>query len=192
MYKILFASLLLFTTVLKAQDNGEVIHNFFMNTAPKIKNTTLTLVNGKYSFSTAKWAVVKNKDLYADLFAIENDKIWTGQTVSQVRILGWWGLSEAQSAYVYAYDLVDADGIKTTSVFLTTHHGIKGKTADINPFTLNPNPTGMKGKITNTATLSINTFGIIKLVTSHKNSNGKILKKESTFSVDEDGKINKN
>jgi hypothetical protein len=181
--------ILLLSLFVSATTYAQVDYKSFFLKMPNIKATTLTLINDKPTFNIKKWTVVKNKEVYKDLFGIENNKNTSSQTVNEVRILGCWAISEAQTAYIYAYDVLIDGTNKTTQVFLSTYHGIKGKTEDVNPFEKNPNPTGLRGKIVKTTTLNINEFGVLKLTTSHKNGNSKILKKESSFSVNEEGKM---
>jgi hypothetical protein len=157
---------------------------------PKIKQVKLVNKNDKYQFNTEKWQKVDSGD-WLTYFAIENNKLWTGQQVAAVRVLGSWGLNEAAFAYLYVVDIVSNNDSIMPSVFISSYNTTtKQKGIDINPFKQAPAPTGMKGKINITETLSISKFGVCVLKSEHK-SVKKTLSKLVTFSVNEDGSINK-
>jgi hypothetical protein len=187
MKKMLLFCFIFFTALLaNAQD---LVNDFFMKTAKPIKATTLVRTNSQYGFKTNKWTVVKDTELLTALFDITDSKDKLGATVTQVHFLGWWGLNDGQIAYLYAYEAENDNKTKATKVFISTYKGVGGKTIDVNPFDQNPQPTGMRGKVTRTDTFTINDFGAIKLTTTNKTASGKILKKENSFYINENGNM---
>jgi hypothetical protein len=176
--------LLVITQTTNAQDD---IKNLF-DTLPKIKPTQLTQVQEKYQFKTNKWTAVQ-KTFWVDLFAIENDKFWTGQQVADVRILGWWRTSENSIAYVYNVKLPDANDNLQDNVFISSYNTLnKRKGVDHNPFNLLPSPTGMRGKVINTKILKINSMGLCEVINMHKGT-AKTLSKTKKFTINAYGSL---
>jgi hypothetical protein len=92
------------------------------------KKTTLLTLNDKYQFKMNTWQKIDSVH-WLNYFAVENNKIWTGQKVASIRALGYWGLSESSIAYLFAYDIVNDDGKIIPSVFISSYNattGIKG------------------------------------------------------------------
>ena len=157
---------------------------------PLIKQTILTTINNKLQFSTAKWEKIEEKN-WVDYFAIENKKLWTGQQITDARVLGYWGLGETSIAYVYVVDVLQDDGSSIPSVFISSYNATsQRKGIDINPFEQVPAPTGMKGKVVITKTITINKFGGCTAKTTYKTAT-KTLSKIQEFSVNEDGSVHK-
>ncbi len=159
----------------------------FFNKAPKIKATILVKNNDINAFNTKKWYAVKDASIKENIFGIAKNKNTNNETVSNTKFLGWWGIDEANVAFVYAYDVLENS--KTVTKIFVSSYLKKGKGVDNDPFNLLPNPIGMQGKITVTQKVVINNFGKITATQTHKSSNGKVLTKTKSFFVNEKGSL---
>ena len=186
--KTIITLLLIIThTVTSAQQNSDTVPIIRL---PLIKQTTLTTINSKPQFSTTKWKKIEEKN-WLNYFAIENNKLWTGQQVTDARVLGYWGLGEASIAYVYVVDVLQNDAKTMPSVFISSYNATtQRKGVDINPFEQAPAPTGMKGKVTITKSITINEFGGCTAKATYKTAT-KTLSKVQEFSINEDGSVHR-
>jgi hypothetical protein len=159
----------------------------FFDKIPVVKNTTLVKSNGANTFNTKKWVAVTNQNILQNVFGIVNYKNTDDKTVANIKIAGWWGLTEGKVAYLYSYDIKENN--KTNTKVLISSYIINQKSNDINVFEILPNPTGMKGKITVIQKCTINEMGAITATQTHKSSNGKVLTKTQSFFINEEGKL---
>jgi hypothetical protein len=175
----------LFLTATQAQTT---ITDYFSQ-APKQKTTTLVRKDNAYQFKTEKWDTVDNKELWPYLFGVENDKFWTGQKVSAIRLAGWWPIGSKAVGYMYAADLEAEDGSFVPSVFISSFNTeTERKGIDVDPFSQAPSPTGMRGKIVVTQTVQVTTQGLFTLTNKHQ-SPAKVLSKKVRYTIGEDGAV---
>jgi hypothetical protein len=161
----------------------------YFTSIPKLKPTTYIRKNGVYQFSTNKWVNVTDKQLWTDLFGIENNKMWTGQEVYAIHLTGWWHISTNAIGYMYVIDLEADNGGTTPSIFISSYNTQNGrKGIDVDPFAQAPSPTGMRGKVVITQTLKV-TIPIIFTLTNKHQSSAKILSKTVKYTIGEDGAV---
>lgn len=161
----------------------------YFKAAPPLKATKLIRLDNRYKFSSDKWAAVNNKEVWPDLFGIENGKMWTGQMVGSVRLAGYWKISEKAYGYMYAAYLENDEGTYTPSVFVSSFNiETNRKGIDVDPFSQAPSPTGMRGKMVITQTVQITNTGLFTLTNKHQ-SPAKVLSKTVKYMIGEDGAV---
>ncbi len=161
----------------------------YFKSATKLKTTKFICKDVAYQFSTEKWQPVTNKELWSDLFGIENGKIWTGQIVGTVRLLGHWKISDKAVGYIYVADLENDAGTYTPSIFISSFNiETNRKGIDVDPFSQAPSPTGMRGKIVVTQTLQATAAGLFTITNKHQ-SPTKVLSKTVKYKIGQDGAV---
>ncbi len=169
--------------------HSQEVQSYFGTKVPVIKDTKLTRVNGTYTFKTSNWHTIKNKNVAQLIAGLTNGKNAQNSTIQSVQVLGWWPLSDGVFAYLYA--TTTAAPKPVTTVYIASYSGINNKQQDIDPFSQSPNPTGMQSKVQVTNSLSISSFGGCTLLTTHKSASGKVLLKEVTYTINEDGTVSR-
>lgn len=183
----LLITILFFLGQVSAQAQ-QTVEEFF-KTAPQLNATKLIRTDNVYKFSPDKWPALNNKEVWPDLFGIENGKMWTGQMVGSVRLAGYWKITEKAFGYLYAAYLENDAGTYTPSVFVSSFNiETNRKGIDVDPFSQAPSPTGMRGKVVITQTVQISKTGIFTLISKHQ-SPSKVLSKTVTYKIAEDGVV---
>jgi hypothetical protein len=182
-------SFVLLLSLAQLFSNAQNTGTDYFKTAPKLTATRLIRKDGLYLFNAEKWQAVANKELWLELFAIENGKLWTGQMVGTVRLAGYWKISEKAVGYMYAAYIENDMGTFTPSIFISSFNiETNSKGIDVDPFSQAPSPTGLRGKIVVTQTLTTTASGLFTIINKHQ-SPAKLLSKTVKYIIGEDGAV---